>query len=883
MTSPVALREGVDAAGRTGRASGMKRLLTLFALSGAAGLIYEVVWFQLLRLTIGSSSQSLGILVACFMGGLCIGGLGFARAIPRRWATLRVYALFELGIAASGLAMPYLVRAVGLSYIAHAGSPATALLLRCAISAALLLPPTILMGATLPALARWIRADALQSQRIGLLYGVNTIGAVAGTFAASLALLPKLGIDGANLVAVGLNVLVALVALSLRSDADAAPEPSPAGNGDRTGSFAVYLAYALSGAAALSFEVLWARLLAMAFGATVYAFGLVLGTFLFGLGLGGVAGAIVGPRLRRPREAFAGVQVCVAAVVALTAIWARFTPFWFAEFDGSHAGHPVLLTLTNLLRAFVMVFPGAFLWGMSFPIALVNLGVRFSDAAAPVGRLYAFNTIGAVVGSLATSFLLIPLYGSAAGTAHLILLPLAAAIFLMVPLSAPRLVLTMAVLLVGVVVFATPAPMMANEALRSLVERLDDAPDLLFIIGVPVILGLLVAVIRWGRHGWAYALGLVAVGVALATAVPVELYMLGRQYASWTSARESSSVLLFEEGAMEPVVVALDPTGRMSISINSKVCASTVPEDMAVQRLLGHLPVLLAQDPTETLVIGLGAGVTAGAASLHDEVKRLDVVELEPQVLPAARAFSRYNDAVLDNPKTRIIVDDGRHWIATTDQHYGVITSDPIAPFLAGSAMLYTVEFYESCRARLRAGGVFCQWMGMNGMDEMGVRSLLGAFAEVFPEGTIWITPFDVVMMGGIGPVPFDVPMVREYLIANPRVATSLSEVGFDSAEDIAGCFLCSCRSLKDFLRGAQVNRDRNLNIQYRGWQAYYQHNLPEMRRLLVGLRSYDATVFVVPDEERVKFREALERRWSAYESDLEAMEKRYRGARGGA
>ena len=230
--------------------------------------------------------------------------------------------------------------------------------------------------------------------------------------------------------------------------------------------------------------------------------------------------------------------------------------------------------MTNLFRAFVVVFPGAFLWGMSFPFALANLGRDLGDAARPVGRLYAYNTIGAVIGSLATSFVLIPLYGSSAGAAHLLLIPLTAAVLLLLPRTTPRALLPVVAMAVVVLAFLTPLPHAASETLRQLIGRLDDAPNILFILGVPTIMGIVVAMLKWVRHGWAYVLTCAALTAAFVTTVPVELYMLGRNYATRSYARETSTVLLFEEGAMEPVVVFLDPTGMVGVSINSKVCAS---------------------------------------------------------------------------------------------------------------------------------------------------------------------------------------------------------------------------------------------------------------------------------------------------------------------
>jgi spermidine synthase len=854
-----------------GGSGGIKRVLVLFALSGAAGLIYEVVWFQLLRLTIGANAQSLGLLLACFMVGLFIGSLTYARIVPARWHPLKTYAVLELGIAAMGLVMPYLIAAIRGSYLAHAGTPQTAMLLRCLICAALLLPPTILMGATLPALARWVKSDEKQAGTIGRLYAINIIGAVVGTLGGALVLLPYLGVVGANLVAVCLNVFVAILAATMRSGYSPVADESSAAAPALAGTLPVFLAYGLNGAASLSFEVIWSRLLSMVFGATVYAFAMVLGVFLLGLGVGGIVGSAWGPRLKNPRRSYGILQLCVAVALSGTALLVPHSAMWFLDFDSAHLADPWLLTMTNFARAFVVVMPGAFLWGMSFPFALVSLGRDLGDAARPVGRLYAFNTVGSVFGSLATSFVLIPWFGSSTATARLMLIPITAAVILLLPKRAPAIAGAVLAGAVLAVTFFTPWPTQLNDLVRAQAPHIADIPDLVYIVGVPLVVAVAMFMSTRVRQWWAFVLVAGSLGLAFLTAIPQQLYMLGRWYPYKPMLREFAEIIAFEEGAMEPVVVFVATDGSMQVAINSKICASTVAQDMTVQRVLGHLPVMLSSDPSETLVVGLGAGVTAGAVSIHDSVKHMDVAELEPRVKKAAAKFAEANYSVMDNPKTNVIVTDGRHHIATTDKRYGVITSDPVAPFLAGSATLYTVEYYQACRDKLIEGGIFTQWMGMAGMDSAGLRSLLAAFAEVYPEGSIWVTPIDVVMVGSTGPVTFDVAELRKKWQANPEMAKSLSEVQLGSVEALLGCYLCSCSSPKfqAFLEGAVVNRDWTLTIQYTGWQAYYKWNMAETQRTFAKLRDYDSAAFVVPEGEREEFMNALRRQQQKYEDEM--------------
>lgn len=678
---------------------GFIRLLILFLLSGTAALVYELVWFQLLRLTIGGSSQSLGVLLACFMGGLCLGSALYGRVVPRYWHPLRVYAVIELGIALCGLGLPVLLSRVSGIYFSHATTPTAAVGWRSLICLISLTPPTILMGATLPALARWLEADAQQTSRIGRLYAANVTGAVVGVFLAALVLLPRLGLPGTNSVAICLNVLAAIIAISIRTRFQPVSETDLRTQEPSCERTLTYLAYAVSGMAALSFEVLWARLMGSVFGATVYGFALVLGVFLLGLGAGGAVGSALVPRLASPRRTFGLLQLAVVASVGLTSWLVPLVANLLVISDLQNVGDPVALTGANLVRSAIVVFPAAFFWGMLFPVAVACLGGSLSDPARPVGRLYAWNTVGAVVGSLATSFLLIPHHGSAMGTSHLILLPLCAGMVIVWPRAFPAWAAVFAVIAAGYVTFFTEAPSRLCEAGRVIAGSFDTETGYLVLAALPAFLGFELFLVKrdprrlvWGAAGSALIF-------AFSTAVPARLYQLGRAYGSnGVIGADDGEIVLFEEGTMEPVVVYHSQKGPLEVSINSMLCASTVPDAMEHLRLLGHLPALLARDPRDSLVIGLGAGVTAGCVALHDRVERLLVIELEPKVKLAAAEFAESNHDVMNNPKVQIRIDDGRHFIATTDRKFGVITSDPIEPFWAGSAALYTVEHYRRCR-----------------------------------------------------------------------------------------------------------------------------------------------------------------------------------------
>jgi spermidine synthase len=850
-----------------------RRLYLIFALSGVASLIYEVVWFQLLRLTLGVNAGSLGITLACFMGGLFVGSFAFARWVPVRWDPLKIYALIELGIGAIGLFLPTVLGGIRDSYLAQAADPRTAFVLRSLISAALLIPPTTLMGATLPALSRWVRSGEGQVASIGRLYAWNTIGAVFGALGAAFFLMPRLEFLKTNLTAVVLNGIVAVLAWTLRGKYRVPETGSESSvTAEVTDSTPVYLAYALNGAAALGFEVLWSRMLGMALGATVYAFAIVLGVFLLALGLGGAFGARIIKRTRDPRRAFAILQAGIAAAVSSTGFLVPFVTFTFADLEATAvtADSPTL-HLIWLLRTAVVVFPGAFLWGMSFPFALASVAKTASDPAKPVGYLFAYNTVGAVAGSLGASFLLLPLFGSTRATAHLIVLPLTAAAILYFPRMWPGRTPLLATAVAMVVTFVTPVPTGVSRLLEGILT-LSAVPSLLFLIGIACWL-----LYRYRARAWAPILAAGGFLQACVFPMPPQLYMLGYLYARHDDARMNDEIVVFKEGTIEPVVVYRHPPDdSLHVAINGKTCATSIPADMQAQILLGLIPVLLSSDPQDAVVVGLGAGITSGSVTVSDAVKRVRIVELEPKVEYSARAFAPYNHDVMANPKVRLTIDDGRHFIATSKEKFGVITSDPIDPWMAGAAALYTAEHFKQCRRHLIDGGVFMQWVGLYELDRNGLKSILAAFAEAFPDGEIWLTPSDVLLVGSTRKMTIDVEALKKRIAADPAVGLELQRAFLPHLEDLLAQNLCSFDSLKGFLKDSPVNRDGNLYVQFGGFhrQPWMFSGLFEM---MWSLRKWDVDKFIVPQETRADFISAIEKQRAEMEKFAARMIEQYR------
>jgi len=411
-------------------------LLLLLAGSGCAALIYEIVWFQLLQLVIGSSAVSLGLLLAAYMGGLCLGSLLLLRIIPAGrgalWTPLRIYAALELGIAALGVIALFGVPLVGRIYLAGPTTGLAGLVLRGVVAIACLLPPTVLMGASLPAIARWVETTPKGVSRLGLLYSANIAGAVLGCLLAGFYLLRVHDMAVATYTAAVINTAVAGLALALAGfDRQRNPERGEertAGNRvpRAPGAPLVYVAIALSGLAALGAEVVWTRLLSLLLGATVYTFSIILAVFLSGLWAGSGVGSFVGRRVARPGLALAACQIFAAISIAWTAFHlASVLPYW--PVDPWLSTNPWFNFDLDVTRCFRAIFPATLLWGASFPLALAAAAAEGEDPGRLAGEVYAANTAGSIVGALVFSLALIPAAGTAGSERLLIWLAGAAA------------------------------------------------------------------------------------------------------------------------------------------------------------------------------------------------------------------------------------------------------------------------------------------------------------------------------------------------------------------------------------------------------------------------------------------------------------------------
>jgi spermidine synthase len=799
-------------------------LLGLFAGSGCAALIYEIVWFQMLELVIGSSGVSLGILLGTFMGGMCLGSLALARVVSPGRHPLRVFACIEAGIGVCGVAALLLVPLVGRLYVAVAGHGLVGMLLRGAVCGLCLLPPTMLMGATLPAISRWVETTRQGVSWLGFFYGGNIAGAALGSLLAGFYLLRVHDVGVATYWAVAINGAVAVTALGLafawkfqgseaeirtrfeardpitslgvsEAELDFGGKLTTSGVGTlcAEGTWPVYVAIALSGASALGAEVVWTRLLSLMLGATVYTFSIILAVFLVGLGIGSGIGSAVGRWTARPRVALGVCQMLLVGAIALAAqLLAKSLPYW--PINPLLSLSPWLDFQLDLLRCAWVVLPATCLWGASFPLALAAAARAGQDPGRLVGRVYASNTLGAIVGALGCSLVLMQWLGTQ---------------------QVQRLLIGCSAL-AGLVMWV--AELCATGGLRRKsdgnVEGSTSRAQGLLAGGLGV---------RTTLVGGAFVVVVLALVWLLAQSVPKvpwELVAYGRYL---PTKKDWGTNLYVGEGMNASVAVTEASKGVRNFHVSGKVEASTDAHDMRLQRMLGHLPALLHPGPRAVLVVGCGAGVTAGSFTTHPGVERIVICEIEP-LIPrvVARYFASENYNVVSNPRAEVVYDDGRHFVLTTHEKFDIITSDPIHPWVKGAATLYTKEYFETIKRHLKPGGLVAQWVPLYESSPAAVKSELTTFFDVFPNGTVWGNEvdgegYDLVLLGQAGPLQIDLGQVQRRLNRQEyqRVSQSLKDVGFRSAFSLLATYAGQASDLRTWLHGTELNRDRNLRLQY--------------------------------------------------------------------
>jgi spermidine synthase len=696
------------------------RTWTIAALlfgSGFCALVYQIAWLREFRLIFGASTAASAAVLAIFIGGLGIGGRLLGPRADDHPHPLLWYALLEAVVAVSAALSPLLLSLVRLVYFA-AGGAATlgtlgGTLMRLVLSALVLAVPTIAMGGTLPAAARAAtRASDRRRQDAAALYALNTVGAVAGCGVATFALLEIYGTRATIWLAALINLLVALTARALdRRGAGRAGWAREAGQSVPSALPAppafVLFASATVGFAFFLMELVWYRMLAPLLGGSVFTFGLVLAVALAGIGLGGLLYALTAGDRPATLRGFAWTCLLEALAVAATfALGDRLAllslvllPLRAGGFGASIAGW--------MLVTAIVVFPPALVAGYQFPLLIALLGHGRERLGRQVGLAYAANTVGAIAGSLAGGFGLLPW------------------------LTAPGAWRFVAIVLVVLGVAAI--------ALAAKCERAHS------LSGPAVAAALALALLVAGGPTTVWRHSGIGAG-----RVPDDALTSTNQLHAWRNTMRQR-VVWDGDGVESTVALTVDPTGYAFV-VNGK-SDGAARGDAPTQVMLGLIGAIVHPNPRTALVVGLGTGSSAGWLAAIPGMERVDVVELEPLVLDVARASAPVNHDALANPKLRIMLGDARETLLTTRNRYDVIASEPSNPFRAGIASLFTQEFYRAASARLTDDGVLAQWVQGYEIDAPTLRTIYATMASVFPQVDAWQTHRgDLVLLGAQRP-----------------------------------------------------------------------------------------------------------------------------------
>lgn len=802
-------------------------VLAFFFVSGACGLLYQVVWTRKLVLLFGSTSHAVSTVLSIFFLGLGAGSVWGGRLADRTARPLRWYALFECIIGAWAVffiaavtygegALVSLLKAFQFSHGMGVG-------LRALLALVLLFVPVTLMGATLPLLAKFVSREAqVKGMRVGALYTLNTLGAVTGCFIAGFFLISNFGYSRTTLFGAAANVLVGLLAWAVSArregdaEASAAPAGTPAAREPMSGAQRLILsAFFLSGFCSLGLEVLWTRLLAIIFLGTTYAYTSMLTTLLLGIALGSAVASALVDRVRFPALLLGGALLATGVgCVHMLSVLADL-PQQVLDLQVNSGSDWNAIVQGKFWLSFKALFVPTFFLGMTFPLVVKAMSKQRATVGRDVGRLYFANTIGGVLGSLAGGFIAIPLLG----THH------------------------------GIVAFSL----------------------LLVLAGVAVVLGA-------RDSGAKVRVAMIAVaGLLLAWSFYRAPDDVNRALNAGYIPKDHH-VLHYDEG-VEGTVAVSEPVGDSSgtnrvLWINRVQATTSIEKGVKMNRLQGVLPLLFDRDPKDVLFMCFGSGITCGTLALSD-FEHIDAVDISPEVLAAAPYFEVDNLGVIQRPEVTFHVDDGRNYLLTSKDNYDVITFEPMPLAVSGVSTFYTAEYYALCLKHLKPGGMVSQWVPLHSLNPEVVRSLIATFTSVFPHYTAWFINADVFLIGSNTPLKLDAARIHSRL-ANPKLDKALKDVGFMDVESVLGCYLMDDAGLAAFAEGGTVMHDDLPWAEFVAPKLVYERTQHKSMAELEKHMSSPVPIFAPGADP--EFLARVERRHLAHVNDMKAVQAYYGG-----
>ena len=755
-----------------------------FIVSGATGLIYEVLWARMLGLVFGATTLAVSTVLAAFMGGLALGSALAGRLGARIRKPLGTYGWMEIGIAVYALLVPFLFQWIDHVYALiwqqfHPGFFVFSLW-RFLLSSLVLLVPTTLMGATLPVLAAaLVNSSDSNSNSVTRLYACNLAGAILGTLAAGFVLLPTLGVRLTIVVAAIMNVVVGVIAIVLQRRAQPlAVETREEVSGPmmpiERGRFWFVVALA-SGFVTISTQVSWTRILTMIIGSSTYAFSIVVALFLIGLAAGAWLVARK-DRSARLRSAIMKVELLTAVSLLLSLFVLNRIPNLLIYLGlrlevGSWAG---LLAL-QILSATLLILIPALLMGMVMPLVLVWASSDQGRAVARVGRSYAVNTIGAIAGAFITGFVLIPK-------------------------TSTRFTLLLA---------ATCCLFVAGLAYKPKETTRDPALKRSLAIGLTPIVAVILFILAPRMN-----LADLSIGAYDSLVRVLAQTREGTQQSDSSDEPNIHSLLMYQEGPTATVSVRQDGH-TVSMAINGRTNASDSIYHMPTQVMLGQLPLIVSPKLDSGLVIGYATGITVGAM-LQSPIKSVTCVELEPGTIAGSKFFDHVNNRPLDDPRTKLIIDDARSFLRVTPNRYDFIVSEPSHPWVPGVANLFTEEFFQLGKARLNDDGIFVQWVQIYQLSTESLRSVLATYHRVFPHVLVFrvgglSNGKDLLLVGSNQPLNIDRLPAR---CTDERMIAEMARAGLKNERAVREWYVCDETKLGPAVAGAKINTDDNMHIE---------------------------------------------------------------------
>ena len=748
--------------------------MTLFLLSGLISLIFQVAWLKMLVTTFGNTVWAVSTLLTTFMAGLAIGSWLFGRIADRTGSPLRLYGILEGFIGLYGIITPLIFSKLHVLYIplysAVGGDNIMMGFVKFFLALVILLPPTICMGATLPLLARqFTRKMKTAGGGIGSLYTVNTLGAVLGTFVSGFFLIPMLGLRSTIYIAATVNFFILAVTYLLTRGESARFETGglfKTGT-SKPGTRWVLGVYFLCGMTALAYEVIWNRILTLHLGSSVYAYSIMLAVYLLGITLGAGIMSYYVSRIKNPTAVFAVIQLLLALDLILIINQFGGLADTLGTMGDLMAGHGyVAYILTLFFSTLQLLILPTVLFGAAFPLAVRMFVTKKTDLGKETGSLYAVNTLGTIVGAFCAGFLLLPLVGAQKG--------------LLITASVNLLV-------AGYLLFKSKG---AKH--------------------VKVIMAVVALLIFYGGY---YTLTYEN-QVILTAGVFNE------------GERSEVKLLAFDEDIYATVTVEERKEVRgtwRQLSMNGVNVAGTSSELFSIQKMQGHLPLLLHKNPKSVLHIGFGSGGTAWAVSRYP-VEKITIAEISRSVIKkASKYFHMVNHGVLEDPRVEVVFTDGRNKVLADKETYDVILSDSIHPRFSGNGSLYTYDYYQLLKKRLKPGGLVSQWLPFYSITPQNFKMIVKSFYKVFPYTSVWFVNNTinayVIVIGKLDDGKIDVAGMEKKL-AIPEVNADLKEINSQTIYKILDFFFFANEKTAEFVGDVPLHTDDNMAVEYLSGRA---------------------------------------------------------------